>query len=41
MQAGANAFEPGLHQKTIYLPPGTYYMEILPSNCTVEVKVED
>lgn len=41
MAAGANAFEPGPHQKTIYLKPGTYYMEILPTNCTVEVKVED
>ncbi|WP_287153255.1 hypothetical protein [Candidatus Solincola tengchongensis] len=41
MQAGANAFEPGPHQKTIYLAPGTYYMEILPDDCTVEVKVED
>ncbi|NPV58868.1 MAG: hypothetical protein HPY75_04295 [Actinobacteria bacterium] len=41
MQAGANAFEPGPHQKTIYLKPGTYYMEILPENCTVEVKVQD
>jgi len=41
MQAGANAFEPGPHQTTIYLTPGKYYMEILPSNCSVEVKVED
>ena len=41
MQAGANAFEPGPHQKTIYLKPGTYYMEILPENCSVEVKVRD
>lgn len=41
MQAGANAFEPGPHQNTIYLTPGTYYMEILPSNCSVEVKVRD
>ncbi len=41
MQAGANAFEPGPHQKTIYLKPGTYYMEILPTKCTVEVKVQD
>ncbi len=41
MQAGAYAFEPGPHQKTIYLTPGTYYMEILPDDCTVEVKVED
>lgn len=41
MAAGANAFEPGPHQKTLYLAPGTYYMEILPSNCTVEVKLQD
>ncbi len=41
MQAGANAFEPGPHQETLYLKPGTYYMEILPSKCSVEVKVRD
>jgi len=41
MAAGANAFDPGPHQKTIYLSPGTYYMEILPTKCTVEVKVQD
>jgi len=41
MVAGANAFEPGPHQKTIYLSPGTYNMEILPTKCTVEVKVQD
>lgn len=41
MQAGANAFEPGPHEKAIYLKPGTYYMEILPDDCTVEVKLQD
>jgi len=41
MQAGAYAFEPGPHQNTIYLAPGTYYMEIFPDDCTVEVKVQD
>ncbi|MEJ5187003.1 MAG: hypothetical protein WHT46_07985 [Candidatus Geothermincolales bacterium] len=40
-QAGANALEPGQHQKTLYLRPGTYYMEIRPSHCTVEVKLQD
>lgn len=41
MQAEANAFEPGPHEKTIYLKPGAYYMEILPENCSVEVKLRD
>lgn len=41
LQAGASASEPGPHTKTLYLSPGTYYMEIRPESCSVEVKVED
>ncbi|GEM_PF-3040698 len=41
MRAGANAFEAGLHKKTIYLEPGTYYMNIMPSKCSVKVEVFD